>query len=167
MHRLNLVSRPTGPGSFDLWSYAVFVLLIGLGLQSSLTFWHWLAARQARQASDHHQNRLSELEAQLRTLTAGIDAPVLAGAVAARNVWLEDKARSPARLLATLERNRAVGVTLKRFDAGLPGGSLKIEAGDMETVMRWLNSSFAGMKGKTSVEERSHGRLTVGFTWTE
>jgi hypothetical protein len=110
------------------------------------------------------QEELESKKQRFKEISA--DSVALAAAVNARNKWVEDRASTPDKILVKFEQRRLRGIQFKSFSASRTGGTLKLYTGDTEKTTQLLNSVFAGLSGRMTVEEQSQGKALINYTWT-
>lgn len=114
------------------------------------------------------KERLATLEEKKASLWAITEkTKLINGALMSRNQWMQDRMKSPSRMLAALEQDRPKGVVLKFFNATRSGGSLKALTPDTGQIACWVNAAFINKTGILTVEEKIEGKLLVSYSWTD
>jgi Tfp pilus assembly protein PilN len=150
---------------FRNWTAAALLILL---------FWQMGTFIQNRTAMQIRQTEINALKAQLQTLQARREAltvletlEALNGAVNARNKWVQDREKSPLAVLAKLEQEQPGAVEIQSFEAEGNRGTIRLLAGDMDIVQRYMHAVFGHTNVRITMEERFHTGIIAACTWTE
>jgi hypothetical protein len=165
MLRLNLLARAVRRFPWHRPAIALLALaLLVQGVQALRA--HDRRAAAAAEAA-RWRERLTVLDERWQKAAAADEADVLAGALAVRNAWQQDRALSPVAALARVVRDRPAGCRLLSFSGRIGAGSLELVAGDMDTAARFLHATFPNGTQRLTLADRTAEGLRVSFAWTE
>ena len=158
-----LTSIPWRP--LKLWAAGVlFLILIG-------QVFSWIQSTSEYQRKHAEltalKSRLQALQEQKNALVMVENPELLSGSIGALNEWIKQREKSPVFILAKLERERPGAVELKSFESDGTRGTIKMEAGDLDTASRYMNAVFGNANVRVTMEERVRNGILAVCLWNE
>lgn len=167
MLKLNLKK---GPKIFNLRPIKLLAVIV----LSFILLWQGFSREQRNLEKEGKQTEINKLKARLKNLEekkknlAGPENPeTLNGAIWARNEWVKRREKSPVFILARLEKEKPGAVELKSLESGDSGGTIRMNAGDMDTASRYTNAVFGNRTGRITMEERSRNGIITVYKWND
>ncbi len=167
MYKLNLEKGPTPVDLRPMKPLAAGVLLFMLVWQGGAYYQRTAEIEKKQAEIGILKNKLEALKEKKKTLAVVENFEMLNGAIGARNEWLRLRGKSPAIVLAKLEKERPGAVELKSFESSDSGGTIRMIAGDMDTASRYMNAVFGNNNVRLATEERVRNGIIAVCTWTE
>ncbi|MGM0601507.1 MAG: hypothetical protein ACQETH_16970 [Candidatus Rifleibacteriota bacterium] len=165
MIKTNLIKRD-GISGVQARKTAVFLLSLLLIVQLVFLGFKYHAVTRSRQEYKKKEAKLTRLSAEAEKYQLKEDIAKLAGKLAARNNWLNEKKNSPLNRLGKIQDDCPTNVNFLVYEADLNQTEILLTAPNLNLVSGWLNRHF-NHNGNISVAGREKNLLKIRFLWSK